>query len=400
MNDKLTMERICSEENINAALDACKRKKTVSGVDNMSATELVSFWEEYGEYIKKMLYQRSYCPMSARIAYIPKGDKKGTREIAILTRIDRMIQKAVDNILYSYFEELFHDNSYGYRKNRTTQDALQKVLTLLEEGYTYIASVDIEKYFDNVNHALLLSMLKQHIDDKRIMVLIKQYLKQEVEYGKYHRMKRKGIIQGAPLSPLFANLYLNAFDWHMDRLGIRFVRFADDILLFAKDEKEAEKIMKEAQEYLDTELLLKVNDSKSKICTPQQCEFLGFQIVKRKNGTYGLEVCQKNKQKMYRKLCKLINNMPQFGEQWWDRIGAFHRGWINYFCISERDSFIYLLHSIQRDEIWLLKQKIAQEKVKGNKIPEESFPRSRGFIFLLDWLPTAMRKKEGWWRSE
>jgi len=148
--------------------------------------------------------------------------------LTILTMTDRMIQRALNYVLTEYYSPSFQENSYGYRENRTSEDALDKVLKLVKSEYNYIVSLDIEKFFDNINHHILMRILKQKIQDKKILVLIERYLKQRIKCGNKIYKKQKGVVQGGPLSPLLANIYLNSFDWEMYASNIRFVRFADD----------------------------------------------------------------------------------------------------------------------------------------------------------------------------
>lgn len=393
-NNALTMEMICSDENMNRALYACKRKKTTPGPDNMHPCELEEFWTEYGSYIRRLLLQGQYHPMQTRQVSIPKSDNKGTRDLAILTLFDRMIQKAIGNVLQPYFEMLFHEGSYGYRAGRSSEHALKKVLSYLEQGNRYIVMIDIEKYFDNINHKLLIRILKKHIEDERIIVLLRRYIKQRILKNGQEYRKRNGVIQGAPLSPLFANIYLNDFDWKMDELGILFVRFADDILLFAKGKDEAEKVMEVASNFLSSGLFLKVNKEKSRICEPQRCTFLGYGFLKLRDGTYGIITSEKNKKKIYERVCNLIQNTSNCGESYWDKLGSVHRGWINYFGLSEINDLTNFLEIVQEKEMKLLQNVLEEEKMNGNNILQKSFPRSKEFIFFMDWLPVYISKRK------
>jgi len=152
--------------------------------------------------------------------------------------------------------------------------------------------------------------------------------------------------------------------------------------------------MEVAWKYLEDKLLLNINKEKSKICTPEECVFLGYQIVKSSRNSYGLDISKKNKRRIIRKIYFFINNISKYRCQWWDRVGAFHRGWLNYFKLAEADDLVKFVERAQRIEVWLMKKKIAEEREKGNEIPLESILKSKGFIFMKEWLPIVMSRRK------
>lgn len=396
MVDAVLFNEIFKKENINKVIKECSKMKTTPGIDNMRPCEIPAFWEEYGTYVMNLIRQKNYYPTDAFEISIPKKNKKERRNISILTMGDRMIQKAVNNVLREYLDPYMHDNNFGFRSGRTTHDALRRVMEFLTNGSNYIVSLDIEKYFDNISHNLLMEILRRHVADSSILVLLKRYIKQNIIRNGCHFRKRKGVIQGAPLSPLFANIYLNEFDWHMDKQNIRFVRFADDILLFAETYNEAERIKEIAADYLNQNLFLSVNQEKSKVSSADMCEFLGYKLKKAKDGKYALEVCGKNKARLYHKLNHIIVRGKMKEEERWRKAGAVHRGWLNYFSMTQKSYMKSFIQKVQRWELQLMENRI--RKMEEPEEMENAMMNSKEFVFLQDWYEHMV--EEGDWMDD
>ncbi|MCZ4141780.1 group II intron reverse transcriptase/maturase, partial [Escherichia coli] len=269
---------------------------------------------------------------------IPKPDGSGIRKLGIPTVIDRVIQQAIAQALQPLFEPLFSDGSYGYRPGRSAQQAIKKVKTYAEQGYSYAVEIDLSKYFDTLNHELLMNMLRKQVQDKGVIDLIKKYLKCGVMEKGVRRATEEGSPQGGPLSPLLANIYLNEFDQEMESRGVKVVRYADDIVVLAKSKRAAERLLESSQTVLEKQLKLQMNVEKSKvtrIVTRKDFKFLGFALGKNKNGMY-IRVHPKSLTKAKKKLKELTRrSQGRNAQQVMEKVKIYIRGWIGYFYVAD-----------------------------------------------------------------
>ena len=250
------LEAILDRNNLNRAYKRVKRNHGAAGIDGMTVEESLPWLKEHREELLRSIRDGSYMPSPVRRKEIPKSDG-GVRKLGIPTVVDRVIQQAIAQKLQSIWEPLFSDSSYGYRPRRSAQQAIQKVKEYTEEGYRYAVSVDLSKYFDTLNHEQLMNLLHKQIQDMRVLRLIKKYLKSGVMENGVICKTEEGSPQGGPLSPLLANIYLNEFDWEMNRRGVKLVRYADDIVVLAKSERAAERLLESCRKYLEGRLKLK-----------------------------------------------------------------------------------------------------------------------------------------------
>ena len=249
-----------------------------------------------------------------------------------------MIQQGIAQKLQNIWEPLFSDSSYGYRPRRSGQQAIQKVKEYAEEGYRYAVSVDLSKYFDTLNHELLMNLLHRKIQDMRVLRIIKKYLKSGVMEKGVVSKTEEGSPQGRPLSPLLANIYLNEFDWEMHSRGGKTVRYADDIVVFAKSKRAAERLMESSWKYLEGKLKLKMNTEKSKVTSVfavEEFKFLGFCIGKNGSGIY-IRAHRKSLNKAKEKLKLLTKrNRGRNVRRVMAEVKVFIRGWLGYFHVAE-----------------------------------------------------------------
>ncbi|MFR9542524.1 MAG: group II intron reverse transcriptase/maturase [Rikenellaceae bacterium] len=282
------MEEILSRDNLNRAYKRVKRNHGAAGIDGMTVEEALPWLQEHrGELLQNIL-DGKYKPSPVRRKEIPKPDG-GVRKLGIPTVIDRIIQQAIAQRLQTIYEPLFADGSYGYRPKRSAQQAIQKVKEYAEQGYIHVVEIDLSKYFDTLNHELLMNMLRKNIRDKRVIDLIKKYLKSGVMENGVVIETKEGSPQGGPLSPLLANIYLNEFDWEFASRGVPVVRYADDIVVLAKSKRAAERLLENSRKYLEGKLKLKLNAQKSKVVSvfsTKHFKFLGFAIGKNGQGVY------------------------------------------------------------------------------------------------------------------
>ena len=249
------LEAILDRDNLNRAYKRVKSNHGAAGIDGMSVEEALPWLKEHREEILQSIRDGSYEPRPVRRKEIPKPDG-GVRKLGIPTVVDRVIQQGIAQKLQNIWEPQFSDSSYGYRPKRSGQQAIEKVKEYAEEGYRYAVSVDLSKYFDTLNHELLMNLLHRKIQDMRILRIIKKYLKSGVMENGVVSKTEEGSPQGGPLSPLLANIYLNEFDWEMCGRGVKTVRYADDIVVFAKSKRAAERLMESSRKYLEGKLKL------------------------------------------------------------------------------------------------------------------------------------------------
>ena len=258
------------------------------------------------------------------------------RNLGIPTVIDRMVQQAIAQILQPMYEATFYKGSYGYRVGRSAQQAMESVKEYAEKGYQYVVEVDLSKYFDTLNHDLLLNILRRRIKDNRLIELIKKFLKSGVMDNGVIVKTEEGSPQGGPLSPLLANIYLNEFDQEMSRRGVNIVRYADDIIVEAKSKRAAERLLESSRKYLEDKLKLKLNMEKSKVVSvySQKFKFLGFTLGKNKTGVM-IRVHKQSLKKAKAKLKELtVRNQGRNVRVVMNKVEVYVSGWLNYYCIA------------------------------------------------------------------
>lgn len=336
------LERILDRENLNRAYKRVKANKGAPGIDGMTVEDALPWLREHREELLELLRQGKYKPRPVRRKEIPKPDG-GVRKLGIPTVIDRIIQQAIAQQLIPIYEPLFSDLSYGYRPHRSAKDAIQKVKEYAEEGYTQAVLVDLSKYFDTLNHELLMNLLRKNIHDKRVIELIKRYLKAGVMENGLLVKTTEGSPQGGPLSPLLANVYLNEYDNEMAKRGVPVIRYADDIVVLARSQRAAQRLLESTQHYLEGKLKLRMNTEKSKVVSIfsiRNFKFLGFAFGKGRNGIF-IRAHAKSLRKAKAKLKWLTSrNQGRAIAVVMQRVKIFIRGWLGYFGIASMKTTI------------------------------------------------------------
>ena len=343
------LEQILSRDNLNRAYKRVKANKGAPGIDGMTIEEALPWLRENREELLKLIRSGKYKPKPVRRKEIPKPDG-GVRKLGIPTVVDRVIQQAIAQILTPIYEPLFSDGSYGYRPNRSAKMAIQKVKEYAEQGYTCAVLVDLSKYFDTLNHDLLMNMLREEIKDKRVVDLVKKYLKSGVMEGGLLVKTKDGSPQGGPLSPLLANIYLNKFDHEMEGRGVHVIRYADDIVVLAKSKRAAERLLESSRKYLEGKLKLKMNTEKSKVVSTfsiQNFKFLGFALGKGAKGVF-VRAHAKSLKKAKDKLRELTSRSQGRNVRVvMEDVKVFIRGWLGYFGIAD------MRETMRRWDEWL-----------------------------------------------
>lgn len=334
------LERILSRDNLNRAYKRVKANKGAPGIDGMTVEDAPSWLREHREELLESIRSGKYKPQPVRRKEIPKPDG-GIRQLGIPTVVDRVIQQAIAQQLTPIFEPLFSENSFGYRPGRSAQMAIQKVKEYAEQGYKYAVLIDLSKYFDTLNHELLMNMVREQVQDKRVIELIKRYLKSGVMEDGLLVKTEEGSPQGGPLSPMLANIYLNKFDHEIGGRGVPVIRYADDIVILAKSERAAERLLESGGKYLEGKLKLKVNAEKSKVVSVvanRNFKFLGFALGRGKNG-YFIRAHAKSLKKAKQKLRELTSrSQGRDVRTVMENVKVYIRGWLGYFGIASMKS--------------------------------------------------------------
>ena len=331
------LEKVLDRDNLNRAYKRVKANKGAAGIDGMSVEEALPWLKENGNALIESIRNGQYRPSPVRRVEIPKPDG-GKRKLGIPTVIDRIIQQAIAQVLIPIYEPKFSDGSFGYRPNRSAKDAIERVRKYAEEGYKYAVCLDLSKYFDTLNHDLLMNMVRETVKDTKLNDLIKKYLKSGVMENGVVMKTREGSPQGGNLSPLLANIYLDKFDKEFESRGVRLVRYADDIVLLAKSQRASERLLETSTRYLEKKLKLKVNAEKSKavsVYSIRNFKFLGFALGRNKNGTY-IRVHAKSMKKAKNKLRKLTSrSQGRSARTVMENVKVFMQGWLNYYAIAD-----------------------------------------------------------------
>lgn len=338
------LERILDKENLNQAYLQVVRNKGAEGVDGMKYTDLKEHLSKNGEKIKEQLRQRKYKPQPVRRVEIPKPNG-GTRNLGIPTVTDRFIQQAISQVLNPIYEEQFHEDSYGFRPNRNAQQAIIKALEIMNDGCDWVVDIDLERFFDTVNHDKLISLLTRIVKDGDVISIVRKYLVSGIIIDDEYKESVIGTPQGGNLSPLLSNIMLNELDKEMEARGLNFVRYADDCIILVKSEKAANRVMKSITKFIEEKLGLLVNVTKSKVRRPRDMKFLGFGFYKdRVANQYKAKPHSTSIDKFKRKMKRLTNRSWGVSSKVKvEKLNQLIRGWVNYFRIGSMKTMCLVL---------------------------------------------------------
>ena len=370
--------KILEKDNLNRAYKRVKANKGAPGIDGMTVEGALSWLKEHNHELIQRIKGGHYTPSPVRRKEIPKPDG-GVRKLGIPTVIDRIIQQAMAQQLMPIYEPLFSDGSYGYRPGRSAKDAIRKMKEYAEQGYTRAVVLDLSKYFDTLNHELLINILRRNVKDERVIQMVKRYLKSGVMDNGVVIETTEGSPQGGNLSPLLANIYLNEFDQEFSRRGVPCIRYADDIVLLAKSERASERLLETSTKYLEGTLKLKVNREKSRtvsVFAIRNFKYLGFCLGKNGKGIY-IRVHAKSWKKAKDKL-RMLTSRSRCGSivKTMERIKEYMRGWLNYFSMADMKNNIESLNGwlYRRIRMCIWKQwklpKTRKRKLLGLGLPE------------------------------
>ena len=297
------MESILERENMRRALRRVRKNGGAPGVDGMTVDELPRYLRRHWETIKADLLAGRYKPLPVRQKEIPKLDG-GVRLLGIPTVLDRLIQQAIAQVLQVIWDHTFSEFSYGFRPGRSQHMAIRKAQSYIKDGCRWVVDLDLEKFFDRVNHDRLMNRLGSHIRDKRVLKLIGRFLRSGVMIDGLCEATEEGTPQGGPLSPLLSNIVLDELDKELERRGLQFVRFADDCVIYVKSKRAGDRVKESITRFISRKLKLKVNEAKSSVIQPGYSKYLGFGFTHHK-GTPKIRIHSKSLQRFKRRVREL-----------------------------------------------------------------------------------------------
>lgn len=386
------MERILQADNLNAAYKKVKSNKGAGGIDGMNVDELLPFLRENQKHLIRQLREGKYKPSPVRRVEIPKETKGETRKLGVPIAVDRVFQQAVSQVLSPIYERQFSENSFGFRPKRGAHDALKQCRQNVNDGYVYVVDMDLEKFFDTVCQSKLIEVLSRTIKDGRVISLIHKYLNAGVISGGVFEKTEKGMPQGGPLSPLLGNVMLNELDKELERRGHRFVRYADDCMIFCKSRKSAERTLEKIIPFIEGKLYLRVNREKTGVAHISKVKYLGYAFYRYK-GECRFRVHPKSVEKMRNRIRELTKRNNGWGNEYRAmKLAQYVRGWVNYFSLADMKGLLertdeWIRHRI-RAVYWKEWKKV---KTRYRKIKKYGLPK---------WKVQEMANcRKGIWRS-
>ena len=349
------MEEVCERENLKEALRQVRSNKGSAGVDGMTVDKLGDYLKQHWPVIREQLLNGIYEPKPVRRVEIPKPDGGGVRKLGIPTVLDRFVQQAVMQVLQKQWDPTFSQYSYGFRPRRSAHHAVSVAQRYIAQGYGWVVDLDLEKFFDRVNHDKLMGQVAERVEDKRLLKLIRAFLNAGVMENGLVSPSVEGTPQGGPLSPLLSNLVLDELDRELERRGHRFVRYADDCNIYVRSKRAGQRVMESISRFITQKLRLKVNEAKSAVARPQERKFLGFSFtagpdIKRTIAPKSLERFKQRIRDITRRAKG--NSMKATMEE----LAQYMRGWRGYFGFCETpEALVYLTRWVRlrlRAALW------------------------------------------------
>ena len=384
---------VVERKNMWLALKQVERNSGAAGVDNMTVGQLRSYLREHWQRIKEELLAGSYQPQPVLKVEIPKPGGKGMRMLGIPTVIDRLLQQALHQVLSPLFEPHFSASSYGFRPQRSAHQAVLKARQYVREGRRWVVDIDLEKFFDRVNHDILMSRLARRIKDKRVLRLIRSYLQAGMMSNGLTTVRREGTPQGGPLSPLLSNILLDELDKELEQRGHKFCRYADDCNVYVQSRSAGERVLKSLTTFLERRLRLKVNAEKSAVARPWERKFLGYSFTSQHESR--LKVAGESVQRLKSKLREIFRrgrgrNLNKLIE---GELTPLLRGWINYFRLAEVKGIFEELDSwIRRKLRGLIWRRWKRPFTRAQKLMQRGLKKAQA-------LKSAMNGRGPWWNA-
>jgi group II intron reverse transcriptase/maturase len=391
------LERIASRTNLAQALLNVARNKGAAGTDGTSVTAVLQNVRALLDKLRHALLAASYRPGDIRRVWIAKPGG-GQRGLGIPNVIDRWVQEAIRQVLTPLFEPHFHASSHGFRPTRGAHTAVAQAQALIEQGYTTLVDLDLSKFFDRVNHQRLLNRMAQRVSDGRVLQLIHRMLKAKVVLPNGTVIKvHEGTPQGGPLSPLLSNIVLDELDWELDRRGLRFVRYADDVTIFVRSERAGDRVMASVRRFIEKRLRLKVNDDKSSVTGPDQVHLLGFRFRQNPEGQWQVLLSQRSDQRIRTRIRELTpRNWGGSLGSCIDRLNRYLRGWEGYFGRLCTQSGVYCFKAYDSHIRRRLRAIIVRQKRRPRYLFRHLLRRGVRRKYAVD---TAFSQRRAWSQS-
>jgi RNA-directed DNA polymerase len=382
------MERVCERENLNRAYKRVKANKGAPGMDGMSVGELYGWLREHKEELVGTLLGGSYEPRPVLGKEIEKPGG-GKRQLGIPTVVDRLVQQATLQVLEGIVDPTFSEWSYGFRRGRNAHQAVRQAAEYVAEGRGIVVDVDLEKFFDRVNHDMLMARLARHVSDKRLLRIVRRFLEAGMMWNGMCVERYEGTPQGGPLSPLLANLLLDDLDKELESRGHRFCRYADDCNIYVRTEKAGERVMASVTRFLEEELQLRVNRGKSAVAPVQERQFLGYRILRGGRPAIAPRSLERAKRRI-RQITRRNRGISL--EQMIGGLNSYLTGWVTYFRYAACKGHL------QRLDEWI-RRKLRCVRLKQRKRakPLADFLQSLGVPEWSAWILALSGK--GWWRK-
>lgn len=386
------LEEVLRRENLIAALHRVQTNKGAPGVDGMTVEELTPYLKVNWPRIREELLSGEYTPAPVLRVEIPKPDGKGMRPLGIPTVLDRFIEQAILQTLTPIFDPHFSESSYGFRPGRGCHDAVKAARAHVEAGYRFVVDMDLEKFFDRVNHDVLMARVARRVKDKRLLRLIGRYLKAGIMIGGVIRDHEEGTPQGGPLSPLLSNILLDDLDRELERRGRRFCRYADDCNIYVKSKAAGEQAMQSITRFLAKKLRLKVNKEKSAVDRPWNRKFLGYTMTPHHSPK--LKVSPNSIKRVKARVKEIIRkgrgrSLPKVAGE----LTTLLRGWVNYFRLSQvKITFEELDQWIRRKLRSILWRQWKTPRTRAGKMIERGIEKARAFA-------SAYNGRGPWWNA-
>lgn len=389
-NTEKLLEKIVDKRNFFEAYKKVVANKGSHGIDGMKVDELLPFLQEHYETLKADLLSGKYKPQPVKRVEISKPNG-GVRLLGIPTVIDRLIQQAINQVINPIFDREFSNSSYGFRPGRSAQMALKQAQTYINEGYRQVVDMDLEKFFDNVNHDLLMNLIARKIGDKRVLKLIRKYLNSGIMLKGTVVKSEEGAPQGGPLSPLLSNILLDELDKELERRGHKFCRYADDANIYIKSRRAGERVLKSISKFLEQRLRLKVNTEKSAVSSPTKRKFLGYSFYYGKGGIK-FSVHDKSYERLKDKIRRITNrNISMNFDYRIKKLNEITVGWVNYFKLADMKTKLQSLDEWIRRRlracIWKTWKKV---KTKFNNLQKLGIPKGKAWEYA--------NTRKGYWR--
>lgn len=385
------LEKIFSKSNMQEAYRRIVKNGGAPGIDGVTVDELKAYCQEHWAGIREQLMSGKYQPQAVRQVEIPKPSG-GTRMLGIPTVMDRLIQQAIHQVLQPIYDPSFSNRSYGFRPNRNAQMAVTEARKMIREGYRWVVDMDLEKFFDRVNHDVLMNRLWKRLQDKRLLKLIRAYLKAGLMLGGVTSLRAEGMPQGGPLSPLLSNILLDELDKELERRGHKHLRYADDCNIYVKSKAAGERVLKSLARYVEERLKLRVNVEKSAVARPWERKFLGYSVTRHQEAK--LKVSETSAKRLKDKLKDIFRRARGWSiGSTIKQLSPVIRGWVNYFKCSEVKGLFEELDGWLRRKIRVLYwRRWKKPKTRERKLRQLGIEAERAW-------KSANNGRGSWWNA-